>query len=342
MERAIQVTNSRNVGINMTGSGSNRIDVVVVSHGRNSSLIRLLRSFCNSPETTEMIGKFILVIDSKPLPDFTGFCMEHKLDVIAPETRIFITNAKNVGWHECTSDLILFVDDDNIIDDSSVLHLVNLMNSDSSIGAMMPSVSYYGKRNLIWVYAPVFRPGKWRMNLIGRNTLEDHPPPSDLMEVDALPNAFIVRRSVLKEAGGFDSTFVSNNSCDLCQRIKALGYRTLASTKSRFYHDVSDPGKPGYWAEHASVDRERSFLESRDWILLMRRLHPGIRFWNPLLVWYFLLWVSQVSVGLVLLGSGPRTILGNLYAYSTGFINAWKCCNPGSINSAYAIHNRHL
>ncbi len=309
---------------------SNAFDVVVVSHGRNNSLIQLIQSFCSEDTAIDMVGKFVVVVDSRPLPDISGLCLGTRLTLIAPEKRVFITSAKNMGWHECTSDLILFVDDDNVVNGASLKHLVHIMNNNPSVGAVMPSVSYYHNKRMIWVYSPVLKPGKWRMSLIGRNTIEDAPPTTDLIEADALPNAFMVRRSVLEEIGGFDAEFRINNSCDLCQRIKARGYGTFASTRARFYHDVVVPGTLGYWAEHATQDLERSLFESRDWVILMRRLHPGIRFWNPVLSWHFMLWVSQVTIGLILLGSGHRKILANLLAYSRGFILGWKDQDSGS------------
>ncbi len=324
MEQVISHAGSEIPAFNGSPRTGNVFDVVVVSHGRNSSLIRLLQSFCTEDGVIDLVGKFVVVVDSKPLPVLSGLCIESKLTLIAPDKRVFITGAKNIGWHECTSEYILFVDDDNVVNGASLRHLFNILDENAQIGAVMPSVSYYHNRKRIWVYSPVLKPGKWRMDLIGRNIIEEIPPAQDLIEADALPNAFMVRRSVIEKIGGFDSEFKINNSCDLCQRIKAAGYGTFSSTRARFYHDVAEPGKPGYWAEHATQDLERSLFESRDWVVLMRRLHPGIRVWNPVFALNFLLWVSQVTLGLILLGYSPRKLLSNLYAYSLGFIYGWK------------------
>ncbi len=295
------------------------LSIAIVTHNREGKLQKLIKSILASQQIVARLSE-IVIIDDSPFrteltSDFPGV-----IDYVWVPDRIFITKAKNIAWRRTTAPLILFVDDDNIVSGDSVLHLMDIMQECPGIGAVMPSVAYLNHPSRIWVYSAPFRQGRWSMNLMGRNTIEDVIPDKDLLDTDALPNAFIIRRSVLIAIQGFDEEFIYNNSCDLCQRIKEYGFKVYASTVSRFYHDVPPPDQKGYWADHAAADIERAFPESRDWTLLMRKLHGINSNRSPLLYLHFLIWALQVDLGLLLIGLSSRKFIRINLGFLKGFI----------------------
>ena len=295
------------------------LSVAIVTHNRGEKLRKLIRSILESQQIVARLSE-IVIVDDSPLrtelsPDFPGV-----IDYVWVPERIFITRAKNIAWRRTTAPLILFVDDDNIVNSDSVLHLMQIMQEYPRIGAVMPSVAYLSHPSRIWVYSAPFCQGRWSMNLMGRNTIEDVIPDKDLLDTDALPNAFIIRRSVLTSIRGFDEEFIYNNSCDLCQRIKERGFEVYASTMSRFYHDVPPPDKKGYWADHVAADVKRAFPESRDWTLLMRKLHGINSNRSPLLYLHFIIWVLQVDLGMLLIRLSSREFIRINISFLKGFI----------------------
>lgn len=295
-----------------------RTDIVVVTHNRNDKLRNLLNSIVKESVCGTLVCSIIIVDDSDLKYDESNIPSDISIQYVHLPKRAFISAAKNTGSMLCQSEYILFVDDDNVLTYDSVYHLVELMDNDKTLGAIMPSVSYLGEPNRIWVYAAPFRKNRWAMNLVGRNIIEYEKPDSDLLDTDALPNAFIIRKTVLDLVGGFDENLPVNSSCDLCQRVKAMGYRVCASTHSRFYHDVV-LNVPGYWAGHAASDLERSFYESHDWVVLMRKLHSGGSIDTAALLLHYVTWVSQVILGLILLKVKFRVLFRTLDAFARGF-----------------------
>lgn len=295
------------------------LSIAIVTHDRVQKLQQLLNSISGSQLIHELLSRIIIVDDSPGRMNFNAKSPAMVDYVWLPE-RIFITRAKNIAWKRAITPLILFIDDDNVIKEESVLHLLKVIEKHPEIGALMPSVSYLSQPGRIWVYSAPFRKGRWSMDLTGRNSVEKVIPDYDLMSTDALPNAFIIRRSILFSVSGFDEEFTHNNSCDLCQRIKLSGHEVYASAVSRFYHDVQPPNHRGYWADHVVADRDRAFPESRDWTLLMRKIHGKKSMRSPLLYLHLAWWILQVDLGIILMGTPPGNFIGINVAFLKGFL----------------------
>lgn len=253
-----------------------KLSIVIATYNRQEKLNRLLQSIVKSSFKSSYE---IIVIDDSEIE--TKIAEENQqaltkiLKVVHNPHRVFFTKARNQGWKNSHGEYILFIDDDNVLEESTIDRLTSTLDRTPRIGALMAVVYYEGRRDLVWVYATPFAPGKWRFDLMGRNTRELRRLEVELMPTDALPNGFMVRRSLVDLLGGFDESFLMSSSCDLCQRIQKSGYGTFALTTAKTYHDVTLPMTKGYWAEHASTDPERRYYDVRDWFVLMARLHQN-------------------------------------------------------------------
>ncbi len=255
------------------------ISIVIPTHNREAKLNALLQSIA---ECSLQISYEVIVVDdsdkrTKVYPEIRER-LGQNLKIINIPNRIFISKAKNIGWRNALAEYIFFVDDDNVLPEGTAETLLKKLGEDTRIGALMPVVYYAQRPEVIWVYAAPFCPGRWKFDLIGRNSVEIKKPAVDLIPTDALPNASMIRRSVLERIGGIDESLPVNSSCDLCQKIKKAGYETFALTTAQVLHQVTPPDTSGYWAEHASEDSQRRYYEVRDWFDLMARLHRDEEF----------------------------------------------------------------
>ena len=193
------------------------------------------------------------------------------LSHIVLKGRVFISQAKNIGWRSTESDFVYFIDDDNEIDDSTISPLLQVISSSDRIGGLMPAVLYKARPDLVWVYATPFSKKRLKHQLIGRNVPRNSNLENKLLQTDALPNASIIRRTALEDIGGFDERLVVNSSMDLCLRLKAKKWKVFSYTGGFVYHNVEPPGKLGWWAVHGAADPERVRYEIRDWFIIMHR-----------------------------------------------------------------------
>jgi GT2 family glycosyltransferase len=254
------------------------ISVVIPTHDRPDKLRRLLSSI--QQFNGDVLDAVIVVDDSaSPLElevEFPRLSLKH----IISRRRLFISRAKNLGWRAAPTEYVYFIDDDNVIDETTLIRPYEELTSLPTAGAVMPAVLYWGSQNLVWVYATPFLNRRRALNLVGRNLPRDSALEGRLLRTDALPNASLVRRRALEDVGGFDERLVINSSLDFAQRLKAKGWGVYAYTGAFTYHDVDLPGKMGWWASHGTVDPERVRYELRDSFVISKRLHPQERFFR--------------------------------------------------------------
>lgn len=248
---------------------------MIATHNRPEKLRALLESL--RTHRSPNLESVIVVDDSNVSEYLAAEFSDLNLRHLQLARRVFLSKARNIGWHECRSEFVYFIDDDNVVLDKTLDEPLRLLAGDSKLGAVMPAVLYKARPDLVWVYATPLKPNGWGHTLIGRNEPRESTLECRLLPTDALPNAFIIRRSALLRIRGFDEKFVMSSSADLAIRLTRAGWRVAAYTGAFTLHDVEPPGRTGYWASHRGVDPERVFHDVRDWFLLMRCLHPHER-----------------------------------------------------------------
>src|ERR1700677_1055289 len=177
-----------------------QVTVVVPTHERPEKVRALLVSLRRFG--AGRIDSVIVVDDSTAPSDLTSEFPDLRLEHLRLPRRVFISRAKNLGWRRARTDYVFFIDDDNVIDGSTIDGAYSTISSDDTIGAVMPSVVYKAKPDLVWVYATPFRGGSMKLDLMGRNLPRNPKLENRLVETDALPNASIIRRRALEEVGG--------------------------------------------------------------------------------------------------------------------------------------------
>jgi GT2 family glycosyltransferase len=250
------------------------ISVVIPTHNRYEKLRNLLISIRG--HFYDKIESVVVVDDSDEKESLEGFD-DIRIQHIMIDHRVFISKAKNIGWRASEGDYVYFIDDDNVIEDTTIPPVIDTISSSSSYGAVMPAVLYSSRPDLVWVYATPFLDRRMSLNLVGRNQVRNPSLENRRLKTDALPNASLVRRTALQDVKGFDERLVVNSSLDFCQRLKASGWQVISDTSALIYHDVEVPGRLGWWAAHGSVDPGRVRYELRDWFLIMKILHEGER-----------------------------------------------------------------
>ncbi|MCI4330627.1 MAG: glycosyltransferase [Thermoplasmata archaeon] len=248
------------------------VTVLTVTRGRPARLRRLLESL--APVVPEWVHRIVVVDDSPEPGDLLAEFPDLPIRQVNSAERLYISRAKNLGLREARDRFVYFIDDDNIVGPTTFPGPVTRMRSDPNPAAVMPSVLYHRRPELVWVYATPFRPDRWGFELIGRNAPRDLALEGKLVHTDALPNASLVRRTALEAVGGLDESLPVNSSADLCLRLQRYGGGTWADTGAFIRHDVDPPGERGFWAQH-SVDPDRLDREIADWFVFHRRLREG-------------------------------------------------------------------
>ena len=256
--------------------------IIIPTHNRHSKLNTLLKSI--EEHRVDKL-KEIIIIDDSEVHSSIKPIERIRIIHVKISFRIFISHAKNIGARLASSDYLFFIDDDNVVGAETFQPVIDAFSSQDDVAAVMPSAMYLANPELVWVYATPFKKGKWEHDLIGRNNMRNVELENRLYDVDALPNSSMIERKALLSVNGFSTDLKVNSSGDLALKLKSAGFRVIATSYAKIYHDVTLPGKFGYWSVHARNDPERVKLEISNWFSYMREVHSNEMFfvWKALL-----------------------------------------------------------
>jgi glycosyltransferase involved in cell wall biosynthesis len=136
---------------------------------------------------------------------------------------------RNAGWKHASSEYVLFLDGDTVVDPAFTAAALREFLQEESIAIVWghrreihPERSVYNRvLDLDWIYRPGF---------------------TDFCGGDAL-----VRRDVLEKAGGFDERLIAGEEPEMCRRIRALGYKILHIDHPMTGHDLAMTSWRQYW-----------------------------------------------------------------------------------------------
>ena len=289
---------------------SGPVTIVIPTHNRYGKLKALLESLQNNQ--SREIDSVVVVDDSDNHTDVASDFKTLNIKHITLKERVFISRAKNIGWREAKTEFVFFIDDDNVVDAQTIHRAYQIIAERDRVGAVMPAVLYKSKPSLVWVYSPQFQKSGPKFNLIGRNLPRDASLENRLLVADALPNASIVRRNALEDAGGFDERLVVNSSMDLSLRLKSKGWQVVAFTGAFIYHDVEPPGRIGWWAAHGASDPKRVRYEIRDWFIIMHMIHGQNSFFKIEAVLESSRFIIPNLLAYILRGKSRKQLVKNL------------------------------
>jgi GT2 family glycosyltransferase len=193
--------------------------------------------------------------------------------------------ARNAGWQASQSDICIFVDDDNEVEEGCISELASACR-DEGVGLAGPII-YSGDQGTIWCAGIEF--SRWTGIARCKGIGESEPPETSPRWATAgMPDAFALRREVLERVGGLDEVAFpfSGDELDLGKRVEALGLDcvVIRDARVRHYGNVSeDPGEQLVRGvmHHGT---ERAHLMARSRVRVHRRHSHGLERWSTLLV----------------------------------------------------------
>jgi O-methyltransferase len=213
------------------GSVTNTISIVIPTFRRPEMLQSLLKSLSQGTR----IPDEVVVVDNDPDASANPGPIDGlNIRVIHAGLGISLAGARNVGWRSTASDLCFFIDDDNVVEPDAVELLAEAFLNDN-VGLAGP-VILAGDSNTIWCAGIARSPwtGQTRCILGG-----EHDAPSDsIWATDDMPDAFMVRRSVLETLDGFDEENfpIHYDESDFTARVRTLGFYNGVVGGSRVRH----------------------------------------------------------------------------------------------------------
>jgi len=236
------------------------VSIIIPTYNRKQELTRLIESIKQSDYPKESV-EIIVVDDASTDGTFDAIKKGFPdVEVIRNTKRRLTSGARNVGIECSKGDYLFFVDHDNVIDRRAISELVNFMERNEIVGLAGPIMYYYSVPEEIWCAG-----GKLRRPLYLPTCMFQHETSETLqianistIECAYIPNAFMVRKQIIKEIGLFDERNfpILFEDADFSLRIKQGGYQIVIVPKAKVWHDVST-------AKDFHIDEERAFFRGR-------------------------------------------------------------------------------
>jgi len=266
----------------------------------------------------------VIVVDNDPIRSAFPEPIEGlAVRVVHAGLGVSVAGARNEGWKAATSDLCVFIDDDNEVEHGAIEELARAFEP-GDVGLDGP-VIYSGNLGTIWCAG--IRRSRWTgqtHNLLGgRSSLPDTPN----WHTEDMPDAFAVPRLVLEELGGFDDRRfpIHYEEADLGVRIRNLGLRAIVVRDAKVFHygwvGLSPGGALVRAAASHGAERARQMALSR---IRFHFLHSRGFERVSILGLFIPVWIVITSVGCLLTEASWEVRLATVRALWAGAATGYR------------------
>jgi GT2 family glycosyltransferase len=257
---------------------------------------QLLRRLVDSLTTSQVLPEEIIVVDNDPEGSVDPADLPADVQVLHAGFGINVNAARNAGWRASRSDVCLFIDDDNEVQDRC-LGALAVACRDESVGVAGP-VIYSGDEGKICCAGTTLSRWTGMTRCIGFGQSEP-PNTRPRWPTSGVPDAYALRRDVLEQLGGFDDVAfpMCGEEFDLGERVSALGLDRIVVREARIRHygNVSENHGEHMVRNMLQHGPQRVRLMARSRVRVHRRYANGLARYTTLLL-FVPLWALASAV----------------------------------------------
>jgi len=222
------------------------LSIIILNYKKKELTLKCIDSLILNFDKELSQGEIeVIIVDNNSLDDSVssiGKFIESKnkknISLINNSSNAGFGGGCNLGASKAKGDILLFLNNDTVIKDKSILKMANYMqeNRNASIlgGALVnPDGSEQSSSGKFFspLNTSLYLLGLQKLGLVNSN-------PKTISEVDWVKGAlFMIRKNVLEKLNGFDEKiFMYTEDMELCLRAKKAGFKTYFFTDTRIIH----------------------------------------------------------------------------------------------------------
>lgn len=273
-----------------------KLSIVIPTYNRNQKLRNLLLSIERYLKIKYLYE--IIVIDDAST-DGTDEIIKKEFPYVKyykHDNVELVGKSRNDGIYYSSGDLILFIDDDNQLVDSSIEKIIDYMSNHPEVGVMAPVTCYLSDQETIMYAGSKFSKVIKRTNFLYEkekfSTLNNK-----ILEVDNIANCSVINRKIAMDVGLIDYPkypFIYEDG-DLIYKIKKRGYSILTYGNARTLHDYPINGE---LSDIKKRDNSmRSYYSIRAKIFFLKDFNKNFINIFIIPIYYFLYTFQMIFIG---------------------------------------------
>jgi GT2 family glycosyltransferase len=186
--------------------------------------------------------------------------------MIVSKNNLGFTGGNNLGMQDALqrgADYVLLLNNDTVVDRAFLSHLVQVAESDPTIGLAGPKIYYFSEPERIWYAGGDVNLVAGACDHAGKDELDTNGRFSKVADTGFITGcAFLVKARVLRHIGLLDDKlFVYWEDTDFCERARKQGYRRVFVPQSHVWHKVSRTcGKESYFTLYLSTRNQLNWV----------------------------------------------------------------------------------
>ena len=227
---------------------------------------------CFGTLTEQEYGNYeIIFVDNASKDESVAWVKNHypKTKICINKTNLGFSDANNVGYRVAKGDYILFLNNDTRVTKTFLTELVNLLESDKTIGGAQSKILLMDKPDIHDSVGAFLTPTGFLYHYgFGR---EDQPKYDKQINLYTAKGACMMfRKNVLKataiDGNIFDPDYFAYfEESDMCHRVWLAGYRIVYAYKSVIYHKMGATSigmNNAFIQYHSFKNRIRTYLKN--------------------------------------------------------------------------------
>lgn len=213
-----------------------KLSIIVTTRNRKKDLIECVNSIINSNFLT-FDWELIIIDDNSN--DGTEKIKLNDLGIkngiiFHNDSQQMMVKSRNIGISVTKGQYLLFIDDDNIIDNNMIKELIYVAENNKEYGIIGPSMFYLKHNKKYLDYQ--------KINFFTGKTIGKIDKSEKLTcESDGIPNVFLIKRETFEKCGIFDESLIQTfTEPDFAFTVKKNGYKCCIVKNAKTYHNVEN------------------------------------------------------------------------------------------------------
>jgi glycosyltransferase involved in cell wall biosynthesis len=296
------------------------LSVVITTYNRKEKLLECIASIKKADFSG--IAWELIVIDDNSSDGTEKIAAKDfpiaNSQIIHNERNQLMVKSRNIGAQAAQGKYVVFVDDDNIVDEKMFKALFDFVEKNAEYGILGPAMYWWHDKQKYLNFQEI-------NFFTGRTYGRVENSSKKVFDSDGIPNVFLIKKVVFEKAGYFDEKLLNDyTEPDFAFNARKFGFKCGMIPEAKTYHNIAQKDLHGT-RTLAGQFNEKAYYLTRNRIIIIVRYGT----WQHKLVFMLIFsWFWPLIYSFLMLKAKRADLMG---LYWKGFWDGWRYFFTGKI-----------